>query len=110
MEKNTLVDMSETQRYPAKATPGDFKAPSSKHGMMEGKDQLVDMSMSQWAPRSTEDSGWGSSGAGTPVEGRGGVAKSFPVGKSSAEEGTSMQGFCGIDLVSGQHTCSKKTS
>lgn len=96
--KNDLIPLTPMQHDPYRARGEDFPVTEvaqfdkqdGAYGTAEGRDQLAKLSPHQEGTRHIEDSGPGSSGAGTPTEwtsgGRSGsVAAAFPITKGQGE-------------------------
>lgn len=108
----TLASLSEQQAYPRLARPEDFaytpvKTAQDGDGKSE-TNKLMVQTDGQMYPRTTEDGGMGKSGAGTPsLDRTSAVSKSFKVGKSDAEQGTTVSNPSYVNFKTGQHSCSQ---
>jgi hypothetical protein len=104
--QDKLVDISGNKVSPAQAKPSDWPKIDNPGGESLGvKDKVFTLSVTQTGPRHCEDDGPGE-GYGTPVptDRSRVISANFPVGKSTAGEGTrpSTPWKCSVNLETGQ--------
>lgn len=97
-----LTPMTDNQLYPRMAKPEDFM-PAPPKPVTDVTPKFEEQPEGQFAPRTTQDSGLGASGAGTPAVW--GSAKGMNSSQNHGEEGSKSSGMTGVDFKTGMHVC-----